>query len=112
MGRPARAGALPGIGAVGTPRNGRGVETMETTMANRIRQPKKTETPLLQDRDLVRDGRHRHGAAQEGTRGYTWEGREGRHRLRGCEGFVTVANIADEIAILEQRGFELSTIFL
>lgn len=45
MGRPARAGALPGLGAVGTPRNGRGVETMETTMANRIRQPKKTETP-------------------------------------------------------------------
>ncbi len=29
---------------MGTPRNGRGVETMETTMTNRIRQPKKTET--------------------------------------------------------------------
>jgi hypothetical protein len=26
---------------VGTPRTGRGVETMETTMTNRIRQPKK-----------------------------------------------------------------------
>ena len=45
MGRPARAGALPGLGAVGTPRTGRGVEAMETTMTNRIRQPKKTETP-------------------------------------------------------------------
>ena len=42
MGRPARAGALPGLGAVGTPRNGRGVGTMETTMTNRIRQPKQS----------------------------------------------------------------------
>ena len=40
MGRPARAGALPGLGAVGTPRTGRGVDTMETTMTNRIRRPK------------------------------------------------------------------------
>ncbi len=45
MGRPARAGALPGLGAVGTPRTGRGVEAMETTMTNRIRQSEKTETP-------------------------------------------------------------------
>jgi len=44
MGRPARAGALPGLGAVGTPRTGRGVETMETTMTHRIRQSKKTKT--------------------------------------------------------------------
>ncbi len=43
MGRPARAGALPGLGAVGTPRNGRGVGTMETTMTDRIRRPKKTK---------------------------------------------------------------------
>ncbi len=45
MGRPARVGALPGLGAVGTPRNGRGVDTMETTMTNRIRRPKETKTP-------------------------------------------------------------------
>jgi len=45
MGRPARAGALPGLGAVETPRNGRGSKTMETTMTKRIRRPKKTETP-------------------------------------------------------------------
>ena len=30
---------------MGTPRNGCGVEAMETTMTNRIRKPKKTETP-------------------------------------------------------------------
>ncbi len=45
MARPARAGALPGLGAVGTPRNGRGVDTMETTMTNKIRPAKKTNTP-------------------------------------------------------------------
>ncbi len=45
MGRPARAGALPGLGSVGTPRNVRGVDTMETTMTNRIRRPKETKTP-------------------------------------------------------------------
>ncbi len=60
MGRPARAGALPGLGAVGTPRNGRGVETMETTMANRIRQPKKTETPATAKAKTVA-GRGRRG---------------------------------------------------
>ena len=45
MDRPARAGALPGLGAVGTPRNGRSVDTMETTMTNKIRPAKKTNTP-------------------------------------------------------------------
>ena len=60
MGRPARAGALPGLGAVGTPRNGRGVETMETTMANRIRQPKKTETPATAKAKTIA-GRGRRG---------------------------------------------------
>ena len=43
MGRPARAGAPPGLGAVGTPRTGCGVDTMETTMTNRIRRPKQTK---------------------------------------------------------------------
>ncbi len=43
MGRPARAGALPGLGAVGTLRERRGVDTMETTMTNRIRRPKQTK---------------------------------------------------------------------
>ena len=45
MGRPARAGALPGLGAVGTPRNGRGVDTMETTMTDKIRPTNKAKTP-------------------------------------------------------------------
>jgi hypothetical protein len=45
MDRPARAGALPGLGAVGTPRNGRSVDTMETTMTNKIRPAKKTNMP-------------------------------------------------------------------
>ncbi len=31
---------LPGLGAVGTPRNGRGVDTMETMMTKKICQPK------------------------------------------------------------------------
>ncbi len=34
----------PGLGAVGTPRIGRGVEFMEDTMTKRTRPPKKTET--------------------------------------------------------------------
>ncbi len=34
----------PGLGAVGTPRNGCGVETMGTMMTKRTRPPKKTES--------------------------------------------------------------------
>ena len=45
MGRPARAGALPGPGAVGTPRNGRGTETMETLMTRKIRRATQAKTP-------------------------------------------------------------------
>ncbi len=45
MGRPARAGALPGLGAVGTLRERRGVETMETTMSEKIRRPTQSKTP-------------------------------------------------------------------
>jgi Protein of unknown function (DUF3489) len=60
MGRPARAGALPGLGAVGTPRERRDVETMETTMTNRIRQPQKTETPgAAKTKTAARRGRRR-----------------------------------------------------
>ncbi len=40
MDRPAQAGALPGLGAVGTPRSGRGADTMETTMTKNICRPK------------------------------------------------------------------------
>ena len=43
MRHPARAGELPGLGVVGTPRNGRGVKTMETTMTKKIRRPEKTK---------------------------------------------------------------------
>ena len=43
MACPAPADALPGLGAVGTPRNGRGVGTMETMMTKRIGQPKQSE---------------------------------------------------------------------
>ncbi len=39
MDRPAWAGALPGLGAVGTLRERRGVETMEATMTKKIRRP-------------------------------------------------------------------------
>ncbi len=42
MDRPAPAGALPGLVAVGTPRNGRGVGTMETMMTKKIGQPKQS----------------------------------------------------------------------
>ncbi len=44
MGRPARAGALPGLGAVGTLREGRRVETMEATMTKTIRRPARSKT--------------------------------------------------------------------
>jgi len=60
MGRPARAGALPGLGAVGTPRERRGVKTMETTMTKRIRQAKKTESPgAAETKTVARRGRRR-----------------------------------------------------
>jgi len=60
MGRPARAGALPGLGAVGTLRERRGFVTMETTMAKKIRQPKITETPVTAKAKTVA-GRGRRG---------------------------------------------------
>jgi hypothetical protein len=60
MGRPTRAGALPGRGAVGTPRNGRGSKTMETTMTNRNRQAKKTEGPgAVETKTAASRGRRR-----------------------------------------------------
>ncbi len=39
---PPRPVALAGLGAVGTPRNGRGVGTMETMMTKKIGQPKQS----------------------------------------------------------------------
>jgi len=45
MACPAPVPPEPGLGAVGTPHIGCGVETMETTMAKRTRPPKKTKTP-------------------------------------------------------------------
>ncbi len=60
MGRPARAGALPGLGAVGTPRNGRSVDTMETTMTKKIRPAKKTNMPRAAKAKTVA-GRGRRG---------------------------------------------------
>ena len=44
MACPAPVAPEPGLGAVGTPRIERGVETMETTMTKRTRPPKKTES--------------------------------------------------------------------
>ncbi len=44
MARPAPAGALPGLGAVGTPRNGRSVGTMEIMMTKKNGQPKQSGT--------------------------------------------------------------------
>ena len=49
MGLGALGVAVPvpaGLGAVGTPRTGRGVETMETTMTKKIRQPKAPATTI------------------------------------------------------------------
>ncbi len=60
MRRPARAGELPGLGAVGTPRNGRGVETMETTMTKKIRRsPKSVTTPGTKAKAAAPRGRQR-----------------------------------------------------
>ncbi len=42
MARPTPEERDPGLGAVGTPRNGRGVETMETMMTKKIGQPKQS----------------------------------------------------------------------
>ena len=42
MACPAPEERHPGLGAVGTPRNGRGVETMETMMTKKIGQPKQS----------------------------------------------------------------------
>jgi hypothetical protein len=48
----------PGLGAVGTPRIERGVETMETTMTKRTRPPKKTESRrTAKARTVARRGR-------------------------------------------------------
>ncbi len=44
MGRPARAGALPGLGAVGTLRERRGVETVEATMTKTISRTAQSKT--------------------------------------------------------------------
>ncbi len=49
----------PGLGAVGTPRNVRSVETMETTMTKRTRLPKKTETFRAARAKTVGGGRRR-----------------------------------------------------
>ena len=61
MDRPSRAGGLPGLGAVGTPRTGRGVETMETTMSKKIRRPKKSKIPNAAKAKTV-TGRGRRGS--------------------------------------------------
>ncbi len=46
MACPAPVAREPGLGAVGTPRNRRGVKTMETTMAKKSRRsPKSVTTP-------------------------------------------------------------------
>ncbi len=42
MACPAPEERHPGLGVVGTPRNGRGVETMETMMTKKIGQPKQS----------------------------------------------------------------------
>ncbi len=60
MGCPALAGTPPGLGAVGTPRDGCGVKTMEITMTNRIRRPKKTDTAGTAKAKTV-PGRRRRG---------------------------------------------------
>ncbi len=46
--RPAPVAQEPGLGAVGTPRNGRGAKTMETTMTKETRRsPKSATTAVL-----------------------------------------------------------------
>ena len=46
MAAPPRPVAPAGLGAVGTPRTGRGVDTMETTMTKKIRRPNAPATPI------------------------------------------------------------------
>ncbi len=46
MAVPPRPVAPAGLGAVGTPRNGRGADTMETTMTRKIRRPNAPATPI------------------------------------------------------------------
>ncbi len=60
MGRHARAGALPGLGAVGTLRERRGVETMEATMTKKIRRPAQSKTSAAAKAKVVA-GRGRRG---------------------------------------------------
>ncbi len=60
MARPAPAGALPGLGAVGTPRNGRGVGTMETMMTKKPRRsPKSVTTSEIKAKAVTPRGRQR-----------------------------------------------------
>ena len=60
MGRPARAGALPGFWAVGTLRERRGVKTMEATMTKSIRRLAQSKTSAAANARAVA-GRGRRG---------------------------------------------------
>ena len=59
MACPAPVASEPGLGAVGTPRNVRSDETMETTMTKRTRPPKKIETRRAATAKTVGGGRRR-----------------------------------------------------
>ncbi len=49
MAAPPRPVAPAGLGAVGTPRTGRGAETMETTMTRKIRRPNAPATAIAKN---------------------------------------------------------------
>ncbi len=59
MACPAPVAPEPGLGAVGTPRNGCGVEIMETTMTKRTRPPKKIEPRRAATAKTLGGGRRR-----------------------------------------------------
>ena len=52
MAVPPRPVAPAGLGAVGTPRTGRGAATMETTMTRKIRRPNTPATPIVKKAEI------------------------------------------------------------
>ena len=69
MAVPPRPVAPAGLGAVGTPRIGRGADTMETTMTRKIRRPNSPATPIAKKAgtETARTTRRRRTKKQVGS---------------------------------------------
>jgi hypothetical protein len=69
MAVPPRPVAPAGLGAVGTPRIGRGEDTMETTMTRKIRRPNSPATPIAEkaETETARTTRRRRTKKQVGS---------------------------------------------